>query len=151
MKNKKNLATVPNYDFESFCVLEGQKSLNDTEKYFIKSCNYHNCTNWVLDDLYENPRKLMAVFFLRPKTIVLGTTGIYKEKLDVLIDLFFSQESDFGWLENIIFTLDSENLFRSEMKKIKKLNPNIKFWDFYEVPSLFDVEGTRYGIREINL
>lgn len=151
MKKTQNLATVPNYDFEPFCVLEGQKGLNDTERYFIRSCNEWNYENWVLDDLYENHRKLMAVFFLRPKTIILGTTGIYREKLDALTDLFFSYESDFSWLENIIFTLDSEGIFRSEIKKIKELNSNIKFWDFYEDPSLFDVKGTKYGIREIKL
>jgi hypothetical protein len=144
---RKDKIVIPYYDFQPFCVLEGGSGLNDCERYLVKSLNHYNVDNWVIDDLYDKPRRLGAVQFLTPKTLVMGTTGVYRDKLNQLIDLFFSLE--ITGLENIILTLDSEDVFWFEMGEIKKRIPNIKFWGLYSVPSMFDDEGTKYEIYEI--
>lgn len=46
----------------------------------------------VLDNLYEDFAKLVAVKYINPDYIHIKTSGLYKEKIDILIDLFESLE-----------------------------------------------------------
>jgi hypothetical protein len=140
---------IPLYDFAPFCVLEGGRGLHDTENYLIKSFNFHGARNWVLDELYEKPRRLVSLQFLRPKTLIVGTTGVYKDKINMLIDLFF--ELDVVGLENIILTMRSEDVFYEQLLILRERNPELKFWALNETPSMFDEDGTEYSIYEIEI
>jgi hypothetical protein len=147
--SKQDKFTIPYYDFEPFCLLEGQSSLEDCEYYFHKSLNYYRIRSWVLDDLYKKPERVAAIQFLKPKTIVLGTTGVYRDKLDALIDLFFSLKIE--GLKNVILTLDTERELWDEIKTLKSKIPNVKIFNLWSCPSMFDKEGEKYEIYEIEL
>lgn len=127
MGKKENTVSILDYNKEPFVFLEGGTGLNDLER-----CVSHGLFNrgyevYILDNLYENYRKLVSIQFLDVKTIILGTTGVYREKLNVLLDLFFSLE--LNKLENIILTLRTDEVLYKEMKMLKKKYPNIKFWE----------------------
>lgn len=94
--------------FEPFCVLNGQKGLHDTERNLVKQLNQRNIEVFVLDDLFKDTEKLKAIKYLKPKTLVLGTTGTYREDLDKTKDLFKS----IGYYpENVIFTMGEDYFY----------------------------------------
>ena len=128
---KELVTSILDYDKQPFAFLEGGLGLNDQEKNLSKGLFNRGFEIYVLEELYDKPKKLAALKFLDVKTIIMGTTGVYKDKLEILVDLFFSLE--LNKLENIVFTLDTERVMREPMDKIKKLNPNIKFYKI-EVP-----------------
>ena len=145
----KKTIEIPNYEFSPFLILEGGRSLHDGERYLVKSLNYWNADNWVIDNLYEDPSRLAAMQFLKPKTIILGTTGVYREKLEILIDLFFSLKLDY--IENVILTISAEDVLWGEIKKLKKINKKVKFFTLESCPSMFDDEGEKYEIAKLKL
>lgn len=92
-------------DMGEFCFINGQRFLHETEEAFYKWLVSNGFTPLVLDDLFEHPEKITAIKLFNPSTIVLGTTGTYKEKIDKVL-LAFEQ---LNWLpKNAIFTMGSE-------------------------------------------
>jgi hypothetical protein len=127
VKVAKELTTsILDFNKQPFAFLEGGLGLNDTEQYLSEGLFKRGYEIYILEELYDKPRKLAALQFLDVKTIIMGTTGVYQKELDLLVDFFFSLDVD--KLENIIFTLDTERVMREPMAKIKELNPNIKFY-----------------------
>ncbi len=124
----KTKIKIPDFKLGPFMILEGGRGLDGLEEeihhLLIKAGN----DVWVLDDLYEKGERLASIGFLKPKTIILGTTGLYKEKLGRLIDLFFDLELDS--IENVILTLNSEDALHYQMEKLKILNRGVKFFKY---------------------
>lgn len=145
----KNEIIIPYHQFSPFCILEGGEGLADCERYLVRSLNEYNSRNWVLDGLYKDPSRLASIQFLKPKTIIFGTTGVYAEKLNILIDLFFAL--DFSSLENVIMLRDTEYEVYKHLKILKGKMPNVKFWNLYHVPSFIDDVKTKYSIYEIEI
>lgn len=143
----KKIIQIPIHKFAPYCFLEGQTGLNEGEEYLYRSLVYYREKPFVIDNLYEDPRRLASLSFLRPKTLVLGTTGVYVAKLNFLIELFF--DLDMQGLENVIITSDTPKIVTEAMVKLKQQLPEVKFWELYEVPSKFDEQGERYSIYEI--
>lgn len=132
--NKENLVSILDFKKQPFVFLEGGTGLNIHEEYISLGLFNRGYDVYVLDNLYEKTRKLASIQFLEVKTIILGTTGVYRDKLNILLDLFFSLELEN--LENIILTLSStEYVLWNEMKILKKKYKNVKFW---EIDSFID-------------
>ena len=142
MKQIDDYIIQPDYDFEPYCVLEGGSGFIDMEQDIIDRCNHKHITCWAIDDLYDNPERIKAIKYLKPKTIILGTTGTYVDKLSKIIE-FFSKLNYFP--DNVIFTM-GEDYFYGLMKKAKIKNPKIKFYKMY--PSFG--ENIQILIREID-
>lgn len=142
---KELLTSILDYNKQPFAFLEGGLGLNDQEKYLSKGLFDRGFEIYVLEELYDKPKKLASLKFLDVKTIIMGTTGVFKDKLEILVDLFFSLE--LKTLENIVFTLDTERVMGKAMSKIKELNPNIKFYKI-DVP-LWDELWTECDLYEI--
>ena len=121
--NKENLVSILDFKKQPFVFLEGFTGLNIHEEYISLGLFNRGYDVYVLDNLYEKTRKLASIQFLEVKTIILGTTGVYRDKLNILLDLFFSLELEN--LENIILTLSStEYVLWNEMKILKKKYKN---------------------------
>jgi hypothetical protein len=146
MKVDKNLTTsILDFEKQPFAFLEGGLGLNDTEQYLAEGLFKRGYEIYILEELYDKPRKLAALQFLDVKTIIMGTTGVYEKQLNLLVDFFFSLDID--KLENIVLTLDTERVMREPMEKIKELNPRVKF---YKISSpLWDKDWDNCDLYEI--
>jgi hypothetical protein len=142
---KTIITSILDYDKQPFAFLEGGLGLNDTEKYLSEGLFERGYEIYILEELYEKPRKLAALQFLDVKTIVMGTTGVYEKELNLLVDFFFSLE--LNKLENIVFTLDTETIMRKPMRKIKEINPSIKFYKI--LSPLWDKDWNACDLYEI--
>lgn len=138
--------TIFNYNYEPFMFLEGQTGLNDCERIVSKILNDRNYRCWVLDDLYENPDRLVAIQYLKPKTIILGTTGLYKNELDYLFKI--AAITDLSSIEKVILTLKSEEVIRWDLKQIQKKYPKMTFYSF---GSVIDYDSSEVEIYQIEL
>ena len=67
--------------------LEGQPVL-DHSSYVENLVNPKNYNHIVLDNLYENYHKLLSLKYLEPDFVYISTTGVYKDKIDTLIEVF---------------------------------------------------------------
>ena len=131
------------YDLGPFAFLEGGQGLNELEEDFMKYLFDKRVNVYKLDRLYDQPRKIGALQFLDCKTLVLGTTGVYKEELNKLKEIFFKIE--FKGIENIILTLGCEDVLWRDMLKFHELYPNVKFMSLMD-----DYEGS-FELYEIKL
>jgi len=121
MKSEKLLQ----YDYEPFLFLEGGMGLNEIEDYIYKEMVSGSFECWSLEQLYEYPDRLRAIPFLKPKTIVFGTSGVYEEELSNLIRIIMSL--DLSGIEKVVLTLDTENEIGTKLRKIAQANPALSF------------------------
>ncbi len=146
MKVSKNLTTsILDFEKQPFAFLEGGLGLNDTEQYLAEGLFKRGYEIYILEELYDKPRKLAALQFLDVKTIIMGTTGVYEKQLNLLVDFFFSLDID--KLENVVLTLDTERVMRDPMAKVKELNPKIKFYKI--LSPLWDKDWDKCDLYEI--
>lgn len=108
--------------------LEGGLGLNDNEKKLAEylSSSWGLSSVHVIDELYDNPRKLAAISFLDIKTIVIGTTGVYRDDLNFLIDFFKTLE--IKTIKNVIFAVSAEDVLYKEAIEFKKDFPDCTFF-----------------------
>ncbi len=144
---KKKVEISLNYDLEPIAFLEGGKGLDNMEKFIFRKCQFKDIDYWLLDELYEKPERVYALKYLKPKTLVIGTTGVYKEKLDNLIEIFFSLE--ITSVENIILVSDSEEVLHPHFKKLPNVNflkPNQNFSSMFD-----DIESNSVTFSKIKI
>lgn len=109
--------------------LNGQQYLHDTEealyRYLIKKGHY----SLVIDDLFNYPKRLQSLKYLNIDTIIVGTTGTYRDKIDKV----FSAFKKLKWMpKNVIFTMGEEyfdELLNSDVR-CYKLYPYYTHFDF---------------------
>ena len=123
------LLKIDLFEFEPYCFLEGGTGLNDCEQKVSDTLYRKHITSWILDDLYDKPERLIALKFLKPKTIFLGTTGVYQDKVNNLKEVFKIAEHI---PDNIVFTIgDTETNFWELIDMAKATNPKVRFFDLY--------------------
>ena len=124
------------FEFEPYCFLEGGTGLNHSEE-MVSQIIFNNKLNmWIIDDLYSNPERLLALRYLKPKTIFFGTTGTYKKDLVYLKEIFKITEYI---PDNIVFTLgDTECHFWDLIDLVKSINPKVRFFELYTMYTLDD-------------
>ena len=116
------------YANEPFMFLEGGSGLNEKEEEVYKRLVKNNIEAWSLENLYKKPERLASIQFLKPKTLIFGTTAVYQDKLDILIEL--ANSLDLSSIERIILTLDTENDMYKTLKVFKDKYPEIEFCKF---------------------
>lgn len=117
------------FQFEPFVFLEGGRGLNDCESKVSKQLFNEGFDVWVLDDLYSNPDKLVAIKFLKPKTIFIGTTGVYKKDLSHLKEVFKVCEYI---PDNLVLTVsNTENHISDLIEIAKATNPKFRVFELY--------------------
>ena len=72
-------------EIEDIVFLEGNLGTDHREMFNELSRDY-NCM--IFDNLYKRPDKLIALKFLKPECLFIGTTGMFVDKIDNLIDYF---------------------------------------------------------------
>lgn len=90
----------------TICIINGQRWLHDTEQAVYEFLvNDRNTYPMVLDNLFEQPEKIKAIKYYNPDTIMLGTTGVYRDKINLVLNEFTKLE----WLpKNALFTMGEE-------------------------------------------
>lgn len=92
-------------DLGTVCLINGQRWLHETEdaiyRYLVEKREYP----LVLDDLFENPKKIAAIKYYNPTTIIMGSTGVYQSKINKVLSEF----NKLKWLpKNVVFTMGEE-------------------------------------------
>jgi len=124
MKHEK----IFDYDKEPFMFLEGGMGLNDKEESIYKKMVSGNYECWSLEQLYDMPHRLGSIPYLKPKTLIFGTTGVYVDNLNKLIEL--ANTLDLSSIERIVLTLDTETEMYKTLKYFHEKYPKIKFYKF---------------------
>lgn len=125
-----------NYDYAPFCFLEGGTGLNDVEEKLYQKIVDTRAECWSIEDLYDKPERIVALQFLKPKTIIFGTTGVYEKELSHLFKV--AEVIDFDFVERLYLTLDTMRDAAKFIRPLLKKYPNIKvfsvdffdYWDF---------------------
>lgn len=77
------------YECGNIAFLNGQEGMHETESALFKRLASFNFQNiYCIDDLFNHPERLKVLPLLNIETIVLGTTGTYRDKLDMVFDAF---------------------------------------------------------------
>ena len=85
-----------------------------------------NCI--LFDDLYEKPEKLVALKFLKPEYLYINTTGLFRDKINSLVDYFLIAEF---LPKGVIF--GSENSVMALLGLARDLKEKgVKFYYYYD-------------------
>lgn len=99
---EKELEIIDASKMDEFCFINGQVGLHETEEAIYKYLVARQCYPLVLDGLFDNPGRIKAIKYFNPKTVILGSTGTYKAKMDKVLWEF----KKLNWLpQNAIFTM----------------------------------------------
>lgn len=124
MENESKTNTINLALAEPYCILNGQPDLHEAEMDLYRYLVSKNHIVNVLDNLFDEPEKLKSLLLLKPKTLVLGTTGVYADSLRRAIEAF----KDLGYIpDNVIFTM-GEEILSGLARKLKKSKPGMKFY-----------------------
>lgn len=108
------------FDFHkagNIAIINGQDGLHETESKLFKRLADFNFTPIVIDDLFEHPERIQVLKLMGIETIVLGTTGTFHEKIELVMDAF----DKMNWLpKHAIFTMGEDYFW--------KLKDKVKFW-----------------------
>lgn len=109
---------------EPIVVLEGGIGLNDTERDIVDHLFKYRLYPVVLENLYEEPEKIIALKYIKPKTIMLSTTGTYRDELDHCIEMFKIADH---LPDNVIIGIGEDALW-STIRHFRKIKPDMKFF-----------------------
>jgi len=129
MKSESELIEIPEFDMEPIVFLEGGRGIGDTEMVISDICHDKNITYYILDDLYSDPEKIMAVKYLKPKSIIMGTTGVYKDKIEKVIKVFLEAKH---LPEKVFFTMGEDvGVIIDLIEKVKAIKPDLQLFRIY--------------------
>lgn len=115
------------HHFGKIAILDGQPGLPETENNLYKWLVKRNHEVLVITDLFSHPERIKALKLFDIDTIVLGTTGIYRDKINKAVVVF----SKLKWLpKNAIFTM-GEDYFH------EFLEAGVKGYKIYPMSSLY--------------
>ena len=102
--------------------LEGGLGLLEEAERLVQMLVNHRIYPFVFEELYDNPELLITLKWIKPKTIVLGTTGVYRDKIDHCVKMFKIAEHI---PDNVIFLFGEDDM-KKEIKEFKALKPSMK-------------------------
>ena len=104
------------FDFNkagNIAIINGQQGLHTTEHMLFKALVRGNHQPIVIDELFAFPERIKVLKLMNIETVVLGTTGTYRDKLDKAIAAFEKMD----WLpKNAIFTMGENNFWKWDDK-----------------------------------
>lgn len=111
---------------EQIVFLEGESGTDHRDE-FVYLSRYFNCM--IFDELYAKPNKLAALKFLNPEYLYVGTTGMRRDELNKLEDLFTAV----GWVpKGVIFS--SERSVMAVLGLVRELKEKgVKFYYNYRM------------------
>lgn len=118
---------IPNIEFSPFMILEGQLYLNGTEEFIEELCIKSKIKHIVLTGLYDEPEQIKQIDTFKPKSIVLGTTGVYHESLKKILDVFATCKH----LPDNIFVTMGEEVLCGVIRKYKEIKPSMKVYKVF--------------------
>ena len=115
--------------------LNGQKGLHDMEARFSRSLIEHKKKVVVIDDLFENPKKLLKV--VKCNNIVLFTTGQNHEEINSLVGAF--EKLQYVPKVVIFVTENTALIFCGIARELKKKGTQFYFFDCMDNKTLYDI------------
>lgn len=112
---------------EDIVFFEGQQGIGgliqEDYKSITKYRGMFNCI--LLDDLYTNPEKVISVMYIKPKYIYLNTTGLFIDKIDMIMGFYkISEYLPYG----VIFGSErTALLFKGRLSELDK-NNTLKYY-----------------------
>jgi|GEM_PF-4177537 len=95
-------------DSNYIAFLNGQKGLHETEAKFFKYLAKNNYNNLlIVDDLFKYPKRVQVLKLMKVDTIIVGTTGTYRDKFDKTMAEF----KKLKYLPKTALVTMGENLF----------------------------------------
>ena len=120
---------------EPIVMLEGGIGLTDEQDTFMEIM----CKNFiypiVLDDLYKNPSKIISLKFIQPKTIMLGTTGLFKQDIEHCFEMLKIAECV---PDNVVFFFGEEKM-RKYIDYFKQINENLKVFTIFVLDDSYEL------------
>lgn len=107
--------------------LEGGLGLTNEGEDLVKFLVNQRIYPFVFEELYDNPELLITLKWIKPKTIVLGTTGVYREQINQCFEVFKLAECV---PDNIVFLFGEETM-GNEINYFKVLNPKMRVFTIY--------------------
>lgn len=107
--------------------LEGGLGLLDEATYLVKYLVNRMIYPFVFEELYDHPEMLVSFKWIKPKTIVLGTTGVYRDKIDHCVEMFRIAEHI---PDNVIFLFGEDDMSK-EIKEFKSIKPSMRVFAIY--------------------
>lgn len=126
----ENIETLIDFDNQPIMLLEGGKGLNDLERSIYNYLVERRYEVFSLEDLYDKPERVVSIQFLKPKAIIFGTTGVYREDLGYIIEAM--KITDLNSVEKVFLTLGSKDVLWRVLKEFKHKYPKIEFYDLSE-------------------
>lgn len=125
---KKELIDLLKFENQPVMILEGGLGLNENEKYIYKKMVDVGIEVWSIEQLYKFPERLASINFLKPKTVIFGTTAVYRDNLNILFDLVDSLNLES--IEKVILTLATEDEYfvTKKLKDLKGYFPKLEFF-----------------------
>lgn len=139
----KDGKTLIDYNLEPFAFLNGGSGLDREDRMLHCRMINKSMISWELSDLYDKPHRFVSLNFLRPKTIIFGTTGVYTKQINVLLEL--AEGLNLSSVENVVLTLDTEDVLYKFFKAMKEKYPHIIF---YKLKHFIDEECDEFGLIE---
>ena len=107
--------------------LEGGLGLLEEAEHLVQMLVNHHIYPFVFEELYDNPELLVTLKWIKPKTIVLGTTGVYRDKIDHCVSCFRIAEHI---PDNVIFLLGEDDM-KKEIAEFKALKPSMRVFSIH--------------------
>lgn len=115
------------HELGKIAILDGQSGLPETENNFYKWLVKRNHEVLVITDLFNHPERVKALKLFDIDTVVLGTTGTYRDKINTALEAF----KKLKWLpKNAVFTM-GEDYFHDF------LQAGVKGYKIYPMSSMY--------------
>jgi hypothetical protein len=102
---KEAIQFDPHFFEGEFCFLNGTCGLDQTDQALYEYLVDRNFYPLVLDELFDHPDRIHAIKPFNPTVIIVGTTGTYEKKLNIVKQEFVNMQ----WLPKYaIFTMGEE-------------------------------------------
>lgn len=115
-----------NNQYNEIVFVEGGQGLNDAEEYLYQHLVGRGYYPIVLENVYDNPRQLISLMYLQPRTIVLGTTGVYRDEIDQCIEYFKIAE----FIPDCVLFSFGEDKLRHLIREMLVKKPTMQIYNY---------------------
>lgn len=114
------------YDMEPFVILEGSEYLGELEVKALEALQRQRIYPIPVCDLYKNPSAIVALHYLKPKTVILFSTGVYQTNIENCLEVFKACVEHLP--DNIILGMNESAIIWKYLREIKKQKPSLNIY-----------------------